>query len=30
MILMPKDAHMPSIAVDSPSFVKKVVLKVII
>lgn len=30
MILMPKDAHMPSIAVDSPSFVKKVVLKIII
>ncbi len=30
MILMPKDAHMPSISVDSPSFVKKVVLKVII
>jgi len=30
MILTPKDVHMPSIAVDSPSFVKKVVLKVII
>lgn len=30
MILMPKDAHMSSIAVDSPSFVKKVVLKIII
>lgn len=30
MILMPKDAHMPSIAVESPSFIKKVVLKVII
>ena len=30
MILMPKDVHMPSIAVDSPSYVKKVVLKVVI
>lgn len=30
MILMPKDAHMPSIAIDSPGFVKKVVLKIII
>jgi YhcH/YjgK/YiaL family protein len=30
MILMPKDVHMPSIAVESTGFVKKVVLKVII
>jgi len=30
MILTPNDVHMPSIAVDSASFVKKVVLKVII
>lgn len=30
MILLPKDVHMPSIAVDSPSYVKKVVIKVLI
>ena len=28
MILMPQDAHMPSIAIDKPSYVKKVVVKV--
>lgn len=30
MILLPKDVHMPSIAVDSPNYVKKVVVKVLI
>lgn len=30
MILLPKDVHMPSIAIDSPNYVKKVVLKVLI
>lgn len=30
MILLPKDAHMPSINVNSPSYVKKVVLKIVI
>lgn len=28
VILMPRDAHMPSIEVDEPSYVKKVVVKV--
>lgn len=30
MILLPKDVHMPSLAVDSPAYVKKVVVKVLI
>lgn len=29
-IFMPKDAHMPSIAVKSPSYVKKVVVKILV